>query len=185
MAWIRVVDEADAEGKLQEYYDQIKRVRGKVAHIMKVHSLNPEAMKKHLELYVAIMFGPSGLSREQRELIATVVSSVNRCDYCVHHHAEALHFYWKDRAKLQLLIRDPTQVKLPKKEEIMLEYAVKLTKNPASVSESDIHHLRSVGFSDEEILQINLITSYFNFVNRVAEGLGVEFTAEEVKGYTY
>jgi uncharacterized peroxidase-related enzyme len=76
-------------------------------------------------------------------------------------------------------------VKLPKKEEIMLEYAVKLTKNPASVSESDIHHLRSVGFSDEEILQINLITSYFNFVNRVAEGLGVEFTAEEVKGYTY
>jgi alkylhydroperoxidase family enzyme len=49
----------------------------------------------------------------------------------------------------------------------------------------DVERLRRTGFSDEEILSINLITSYFNFVNRVAEGLGVEFSEEEVQGYNY
>jgi len=185
MAWIRVIEEDEAEGKLKECYEKIKRSRGKVANIMKVHSLDPEAMLKHLELYLAIMFRPGGLSRPQRELIATVVSSINRCGYCTHHHGEALNFYWKDEGKLKKLVKDYTQVELGSKERAMLDYAAKLTRDPASVAEGDIKRLRDEGFSDEEILNINLVASYFNFVNRIAEGLGVEFDEEEVRGYKY
>lgn len=185
MAWIRVIDEAEAEGKLKAYYDEIAQARGKVANIMKIHSLLPETMKKHLELYLAIMFQPGGLRREQRELLATVVSSLNGCAYCTHHHAEALKHYWKDEERLRRLIEDHTQIELSEGDRAMVDYAAKLTLRPGEVTGADVEKLRDAGFSDEEILQINLIASYFNFVNRVASGLGVEFSEEEVKGYKY
>ena len=67
----------------------------------------------------------------------------------------------------------------------MLEYAIKLTKMPDKIEKSDIDKLRNSGFSDEDILNINLICCYFNFVNRIALGLGVELSEEEIKGYKY
>ncbi len=185
MAWIRIIDEAEADGQLKAYYDEIEKARGKVANIMKIHSLHPESMKRHLEFYLAIMFQPGGLRREQRELIATVVSAQNQCAYCINHHAEALDFYWKDEGRLQQLIEDFTRVELSEKDRAMVEYAAKLTRRPGEMTAADVQRLRNAGFSDEEILQINLITSYFNFVNRVASGLGVEFSEQEVKGYKY
>ena len=71
---------------------------------MKVHSLNPEAMEKHIDLYLAIMYGSTGLSRERQELVAVVVSIINRCNYCINHHAEALNYYWKNDKKIKELI---------------------------------------------------------------------------------
>ncbi len=65
----------------------------------------------------------------------------------------------------------------------MLDYVFKLTKTPYDVKKSDVEILQKSGFSDENILNINLITSYFNFVNRIALGLGVEFSLDEKKGY--
>jgi len=185
MAWIEVIDEGHAEGKLKEVYDEILSSRGKIGNILKIHSLKPEVLKAHLALYMSIMFRPSGLSRAQRELIATVVSTQNSCAYCTNHHAEALNFYWKDDEKIEALKLDPFSITHSDQDRAMLDYAIKLTKAPSSVSESDIENLRSNGFSDEEILNINLVTSYFNLVNRVAEGLGVEFSPQEIEGYKF
>lgn len=56
----------------------------------------------------------------------------------------------------------------------MLKYATKLTVRPAAVSDSDLQHLREVGFDDEGILEIVHITAYFNYINRVADGLGID-----------
>ena len=90
MAWIEQTDADDADGKLAEIYAELIEKRGKVSNILKVHSLHPEAMSDHLDLYMTIMFGKSGLSRAEREAIAVVVSSNNDCEYCVAHHLEAL-----------------------------------------------------------------------------------------------
>lgn len=185
MAWIRVIDEPEAQSKLKECYEEIKKARGKVANIMKVHSLQPEAMLAHLNLYKTIMFEPSGLSRRQRELLATVVSALNHCAYCVRHHAEALHAYVKDENFVVQVQRDYTQAPLDTKDRAMLDYAHRLTRSPAQVTSQDVEQLRGAGFSDAEILSINLIVSYFNFVNRVALGLGVEFSEDEARGYRY
>ena len=65
----------------------------------------------------------------------------------------------------------------------MLGYAVQLTRTPHQVNEESIEALRSAGWTDDHIIQINLITAYFNFVNRIALGLGVTCSKEEVKGY--
>lgn len=185
MAWIDVVDEENAEGKLAELYEQIRSSRGKVANIMKIHSLHPEAMETHLEFYLTIMFKRAGLSREQRELVATAVSSINNCEYCTQHHGEALHAYWKDEERLEQLIEDHRSIVLSEADRALVDYAIKLTEHPNDMAEADVQRLRDVGFTDEAILNLALVTGYFNFVNRVAVGLGVQTDEDEVRGYRY
>jgi len=185
MTWIRMVDESTAEGELKGTYDQIHKSRGKIANIMRVHSLNPAALRDHMTLYRNLMFMKMGLNREDRELIAVVVSNANDCSYCVSHHGEALNHYWKDQPRVRRVSHDFTLERLPERQLRMLEYADKLTRTPMDMDASDVENLREVGFTDEDILNINLITSYFNFVNRIALGLGVDFTEDEVADYRY
>lgn len=185
MAFIKVIDEADAEGKLKSVYDDIVKSRGKLSNIMKIHSLNPDAMTKHMDLYKAIMFGKSNLSREVKEMIAVVVSVANKCEYCINHHAEALNFYWKNKERLDRFVQDFRSVETEPGNKLLFEYASLLTISPDQITQSLIDEIKSSGWSDEDILSVNLIISYFNFVNRIALGLGVEFSEEEVKGYKY
>jgi len=186
MPYIDIIDEADATGALKDAYDAIAQTRGKVANIMKVHSLHPEAMLRHMALYKTLLFGRSGLKRAERELIATVVSSINGCAYCTRHHAEALRAYWKDKARVQSIIAlELEAAALSKREQAMAAYARILTETPTEVTEAHVEQLRAAGLSDRDILDVNLITSYFNFVNRIAEGLGVPFSPEELTGYAY
>jgi uncharacterized peroxidase-related enzyme len=183
MPWIKVIDENGAEGRLKEIYERIRKERGKVSNIMRIQSLHPEAMAAHMDLYLSVMFGDSGLSREEREMIATVVSVVNGCAYCTNHHAEALDHYWKDEKKLDAFLRDFESAGLPERSSSIFRYAVKLTETPSKMTQEDIETLRNSGLSDKDILDIDLIVGYFNFVNRIANGLGVEFSPEEVRGY--
>ncbi|UTR12593.1 carboxymuconolactone decarboxylase family protein [Evansella sp. LMS18] len=77
-ARIGIVEYEDAAGKLKELYDQYN---GKMANILKVHSLNPKSLEAHIGYYKAIMFGKSPLPRALREMIAIVVSAENKCHY--------------------------------------------------------------------------------------------------------
>ncbi len=185
MPFIKVIEEVNAKGKLKEVYDNIVKSRGKLSNIMKIHSLNPEAMMNHMDLYKTIMFGKSNLPREVKEMIAVVVSASSKCQYCIHHHAEALNFYWKNRKKLNKFIDNYRNIELPEKIKLLLEYAEILTLSPDQISQLHIDEIKKAGWEDEDILLLNLIISYFNFVNRIVLGLGVEFTEEEVRGYKY
>ena len=185
MAWIETIDESEASKDLQEIFSIIKKKRGEIANILKIQSLLPITMKDHLNFYTHIMFNKSTIPREEKELIAVVVSSINNCAYCIHHHAEALNYYWKDKAKIDELIETLDYTNLSLRNQAIVSYAEKLTKQPDQVTEEDIKKLRTHGLSDKEILEIALIIAYFNFVNRMALGLHVEFTDEEMKGYEY
>lgn len=79
MSWIKVIHEQEADGKLKDAYETYGSIP--IANILKVHSLFPESFTAHLDFYRTIMFGKSPLSRSDRELIATVVSSLNACHY--------------------------------------------------------------------------------------------------------
>ena len=81
MAWIKVVEPEDATGELKQQYDEAVERAGKVYNILRVQSLNPQTLKASMEIYKATMYGPSGLSRAEREMLATVVSWANRCFY--------------------------------------------------------------------------------------------------------
>ena len=183
MSWIQEIEVSEAEGKLAETYAALVEQRGKVSNILKVHSLYPAAMDSHLELYMTIMFGKSGLSRAEREAIAVVVSASNECEYCVNHHAEALRRYLKDEDTITLLASaDGLETLAPRLSNIV-RHAEKLTTAPGAMTESDLGELRAEGLSDADILDITLIVGYFNFVNRIALGLGVAYNEEEMSGY--
>jgi len=188
MAFIEVTQPEEAEGRLKEIYEEISSKRGKLAEIHKIQSLNPESILYHMNLYMHLMFGQSPLKRWQREMMAVVVSVANQCEYCQEHHLEALRHYWKDEARLNQLVQDFYQLELNRGEIALCELARKLTVNPESVhahEEMYIQPLREAGFSDRAILDATMIISYFNFVNRLVLGLGVEPDQEEVRGYNY
>ncbi|MFO7677379.1 MAG: peroxidase-related enzyme [Thermoplasmatota archaeon] len=185
MAWIKVIDESDADERLKMVYDELKKKRGKIANILKIHSLLPETMKDHMQLYTHIMFNKSTISREDKELIAVVVSKLNNCSYCIHHHVEALNFYWKDKKRIERFLKTNDYSCFSAKQQAMLKYAEKLTKSPDKIKESEVVYLREQGLTDKEILEVALIVSYFNFVNRMALGLHVTFTHKEMSGYNY
>ena len=184
MSWIEEIEVDAADGKLAELYAKLIEQRGKVANILKVHSLNPAAMGNHLDLYMTLMFGKSGLSRREREAIAVVVSASNDCAYCVSHHAEALRRYEKDEETVAVLSAADGLETLEPRLSNIVRHAEKLTTAPGAMTESDLGELRAVGLSDQDILDVSLVTAYFNFVNRLALGLGVAFSAEELTGYS-
>jgi uncharacterized peroxidase-related enzyme len=81
MAWIKMVEPADAEGALKKEYAKAVKRAGKVFNILKIQSLNPEVLHASMDLYLATMHGPSSLSRAERELLGVVVSWANSCFY--------------------------------------------------------------------------------------------------------
>jgi uncharacterized peroxidase-related enzyme len=107
----------------------------------------------------------------------------NRCDYCIAHHSAALRKYVKDDDLIKQLLHGPGTPSLDPKDRMMVSYAIALTSDPSSVTEDHIRALRRNGMSDEEILQLALITSYFNFVNRLASGLGVSLEEDGGGGF--
>lgn len=183
MAWIEEIEREDAGDRLARIYDELVEKRGKVSNILKVHSLNPQAMAGHLGLYMTLMFDSSGLSRAEREAVAVVVSASNDCDYCVKHHLEALSRYEKSEEVLGMLATADGLETLEPRLSNIVRHAYKLTNAPGAMTESDLDELRAVGLDDRDILDLTLVTAYFNFVNRIALGLGVEFSDEEAAGY--
>ncbi len=171
--------------QLKGLFDEVRRSRGKVANIIAIQGGNPSALKGHLDLYLAIMFGRRGLSRFQRELIATFVSALNQCPYCVEHHKEALKAHCKEGEIVEAACQGKICPSLPPADQALLGYCRKVALMPHQITEEDIRELRRVGFSDDDILAANLITSYFAMVNRIALGLGVELEEEGGKGYRY
>ncbi len=81
MAWIRQIEEAEAEGALKDLYAGLRRQAGMVPSILKVFSLHPEALWATMTLFQTLMYGPGPLPRAEREMIALVVSAINRCHY--------------------------------------------------------------------------------------------------------
>ena len=183
MSWIKEIDVSEAEGELAEMYTQLIEQRGKISNILKVHSLNPKALGNHLDLYMPLMFGKSGLDRMEREAIAVVVSANNECEYCVNHHVESLRHYVDDEDMLNMLATADGLETLEPRLSNIVRYAEKLTSAPGAMTESDLGELRAVGLEEKDILDLTLIVGYFNFVNRIAMGLGVEFSPDEKSGY--
>ncbi len=186
MPFIETISYENAEGRLKEIYDDLIQSRGKLADVHRIQSLNPETIVAHMDLYLKIMFGKSPLKRYQREMIAVVVSATNNCAYCIAHHAEAVLHFWKDEAKVKQLETDYTQLNLSEKDMNFCHLANQLTRHPSGTTkEKYLQPLKNLGVTDREILDATLVIAYFNFVNRIVLGLGVNLEAEGAGGYTY
>jgi uncharacterized peroxidase-related enzyme len=181
-----VITHKEAGGRLKEIYDALVKSRGKLADVHTIQSLRPESISAHMDLYMEIMFSQSELSRAERELIGTIVSIANGCSYCTRHHATALNHYWKNDLKIEKLISGRHMEILSSKESVLFEFASHLTQYPEQHEDKDFTpQLRRIGLSDAAILDVVLVTAYFNFVNRIVLSLGVEMESDSGIGYKY
>lgn len=82
IAWIRTIPEDEAEGLLKELYEkEWDPANNLVDNILKVHSLHPETLRAHVDMYRTVMYGKSAITRPEREMIGVLVSSINKCHY--------------------------------------------------------------------------------------------------------
>ena len=186
-AWIRMVDEAEADEELREVLKLAQTPHGTVDNVMRVHSLRPATLRGHVLLYRAVLHNDRNTLPEWlQECIASWVSILNHCEYSLANHwANARHLIAdNDRAdaiEAALRARRPGDV-FDGREKALLDYAEKLTCTPGNVQRNDVDALRAAGLDDGEILEANQIVCYFNYVNRSLNGLGVTLE-NDVVGY--
>ena len=184
--WINVIPVEEATGKLKTLYDRMRGPRNTVDNIMRVHGLRPHTLEGHLALYKNVLHHSANtLPLWLMECIGLYVSLINKCEYCFDHHYEGLRRLLGDDQRAsgirKSLEMESYREVLNSRQAAALDYAGTLTRDPSQVAESDVQSLRSEGFDDGEILEINQIVSYFAYANRVALGLGIS-TSGDVLG---
>lgn len=186
-AWIRMIADAEATGYLKEAYDRVRTPHGTVDNVMRAHSLRPHTMEGHVALYRSVLHNPqNALPLWFLEVAACYVSIVNNCAYSLEHHFMNVRRLLKDDArasaiKAALESRRPEDV-FSGKERALLRYVAKLTAEVGNMRRADVEALRASGCDDGEILEINQVCAYFNYSNRLLNGLGVT-TEGDVVGY--
>jgi uncharacterized peroxidase-related enzyme len=175
MAWIKVIQPGETEDdRLRTFYKKHSDPFEGIDNILTVQSLNPESLWKHYDYYKLLKTGRSGLSRMQREMIAVVVSAANGCAYGLAHHREELFVLTKNESLCNAVAGDYQTADVPAKDVAMMTFADRLTRKPSAMKKRDVKELRDAGFRDHEILDVVQIAAYYNFMNRLAQGLGVE-----------
>ena len=187
-AWINMISDEDASKELKQVLDLARTPHGTVDNVMRVHSLRPNTMKGHVTLYRAALHDDANtIPMWFQETVSSYVSILNDCAYSLENHwKNAAHLI--DDAKKSDAIEKALWSKMPQDvfdgvELEMLRYAEKLTLRPSSMVQEDVLALKAVGAEDGEILELNQIVGYFNYVNRLLNGLGVTTSGDTVGFY--
>ena len=186
-AWIKMISDEEADDTLKQALDFARTPHGTVDNVMRVHSLRPSTMNGHVVLYRACLHDDHNtIPMWFQEVISSYVSTLNECAYSYSNHWKNACHLMNDPQKAEqidaaLKIRAPENV-FDGAQLAMLRYAEKLTLSPGDMEEADVNMLKNEGVSDGEILEANQIIGYFNYVNRLLNGLGVS-TDGDVVGY--
>ena len=175
-----------AKGRLKSIYERVKGPDNKVDNVLRLHSLRPHTLQGHMTLYKSVLHHSGNtLPKWYLEALGVYVSSLNQCSYCVDHHFEGLKRLLNDDGKAATFLKkvnDPQQSAFfDARLDCGIAYAKKLTRNPHRMVRSDFQELLDHGFTEGEILEINQVVSYFNYVNRMVVGLGVN-TKDDILG---
>jgi len=185
MTWITIIPFEKATGPLKRLYDRIKGPDNNVDNIMLAHSLRPHTMEGHMTIYKYVLHHPRNeLPKWYLEAIGVHVSQLNRCGYCFDHHLAGMARLLDDGKRTAAIrtafVKGDLSACFDEKEMAGLEYAARLTQAPSELVETDIEHLRSVGFNDGEILEVNQVAAYFSYANRTVLGLGINTEGDDV-----
>jgi uncharacterized peroxidase-related enzyme len=159
---------AELTPAMRAYFDKCIEKLGFVANVLKAYAFDMAKLEAFVAMYNDLMLAPSGLSKLDREMIAVVVSSHNRCYYCLTAHGAAVRGLADDPVLGELMAMNYRAARLGRRQRVMLDFAVKLTAEPWAIEEDDRKALRDAGFSDRDIWDIAAVASFFNMSNRVA-----------------
>ena len=187
-AWIEMISDENASSELKEILNLARTPHGTVDNVMRIHSLRPNTMKGHVTLYRAALHDEvNTIPMWFQETISSYVSMLNNCDYSLANHwKNAVHLMGSDQDanKIEEALKAQNPENAFEGEQLaMLKYAGKLTLDPGNMIEKDVEKLRNEGIDDGKILELNQIVGYFNYVNRLLNGLGVKTTGDTVGFY--
>jgi uncharacterized peroxidase-related enzyme len=141
---------------------------GFTPNVLRAYAWRPEQFRAFFGYYDTLMRGESGLSRTERELIAVAVSATNECLYCTIAHGAALRVLSKNAGMADEVTANHRHADLTPREAALVEFAVRLTREPAMVAEADLDTLRGHGLSDADIWDAGAVVGFFNLSNRMA-----------------
>lgn len=131
-----------------------------------------DALRERSKLYNAIMYGPRGLKRADRELSAVATSRINGCAYCASVHVQRYTQLTKQPEVMQRILEEGVDASLDAHARAMVDYAAKLTRAPGAMTPADLAPLREIGLKDQEILDATNASAMFAWANRLMQTLG-------------
>ena len=158
----------DGEDQVKNYLEIVQQKLGFIPNVLAAFAKFPKQFEGFTKLYNALMLGESGLTKLEREMIAVTVSSENHCFYCLVAHGSAVRELSNDPQLGERIAANFRSAELPKKQEELLNFTKKLTKDPSEICENDRKKLRNVGYTDRDIWDISAIVGLFNMTNRLA-----------------
>lgn len=161
-------DRADLDDDMRAYFNVCDEKLEMVPNVLRTYSRHQDKLRAFSTLYNAVMLGDSKLSKLEREMIAVVVSSANRCFYCLVAHGQAVRQLSGDPELGEMLVMNYRIAALAPKVRAMLDFAWKLTVEPWCVEEPDRQRLRDAGLDDDEIFDLADVIGFFNMSNRFA-----------------
>jgi uncharacterized peroxidase-related enzyme len=173
LSWLKLgALRADAAAKA--VFAQTEERIGYVRTTQRLLAHKPALLLAQEGLSRAVMRDPDGsLSDRERELIALVVSSENRCQPCVFGHAAELRRITGDALWVGKVEVNHRHADLGSRERAIADYVLKITRAPGEIEEADLAPLRAAGLADTEILEAAAVAAYFNFSNRINNALGI------------
>ncbi|RWC27009.1 MAG: alkylhydroperoxidase [Mesorhizobium sp.] len=163
--------QAELSEATKTYFAKCEEKLGLVPNVLKAYAFNDKKLRAFTDMYNDLMLGDSGLSKLDREMIAVAVSSINHCYYCLAAHGAAVRQLSGDPVLGEMMVMNFRAADLSLRQTAMLEFAVKLTQEPAKIVEADRAGLRKAGFTDRDIWDIASTSAFFNMSNRVAAAI--------------
>ena len=163
-----------APGKLspqmQAYFRKCEEMLGFVPNVLKAFAFDDDKLQAFVDYRQHVVQNAENLSKLEIEMIATVVSSQNRCFYCITAHGNSVR-QLGDPLLGEMMVMNYRAARLSKRQRAMLDFAVKLTTAPWEVEEEDRERLRRAGFNDRDIWDIASVAAFYNMTNRMASAI--------------
>jgi uncharacterized peroxidase-related enzyme len=163
-----VPDPAGLDDDLKVIWAKCVEKLGFVPNVFSTYSLRPQRLRNFMAMYNEVMLAPSGLSKLEREMVAVVVSSANRCYYCLVAHGAAVRALSGDPELGEMMALNYRMARLDPRQTAMLDFAWKLTATPHLVDDADRDGLSQQGLSEEDIFDLAETVAFFNLSNRMA-----------------
>jgi uncharacterized peroxidase-related enzyme len=158
---------AELSSEMKAYFKKCDEKLGFVPNVLEAFAFDDAKLRAFVNYRQELVQSCETLSKLEIEMIATVVSSQNRCFYCITAHGNAVR-QLGDPVLGEMMVMNYRAARLDKRQRAMLDFAVKLTTRPWEIEEEDRARLRRVGFRDRDIWDIASVAAFYNMTNRLA-----------------
>ncbi|GAB2757209.1 peroxidase-related enzyme [Nocardioides salsibiostraticola] len=162
------VELEDFPEDLRERLSPIAEKSGFVPNVFRALARRPRELRAFLDYHDALMDSDDGLSKAERELIVVATSGANNCTYCVVAHGAILRIRMKDSHIADQVATNPYSVELTERLRAIVDLALLVATESATLTEADLDVARAAGLTDDEIWDIGSITALFGLSNRIA-----------------